>query len=68
MDLEGLPRRMARLGLMTPEQFLVEMGERMGSDLAEQKPLAVPGAQRVCAGRLPARCSSCEGHQLSGSA
>jgi hypothetical protein len=30
---------------MTPEQFLVEMGERMGSDLAEQKPLAVPGAQ-----------------------
>jgi hypothetical protein len=21
MDLEGLPRRMARLGLMTPEQF-----------------------------------------------
>jgi hypothetical protein len=46
MDLEGLPRRMARLGLMTPEQFLVEMGERMGSDLAEQKPLAVPGAQR----------------------
>jgi hypothetical protein len=22
------------------------MGERMGSDLAEQKPLAVPGAQR----------------------
>jgi hypothetical protein len=42
MDLEGLPRRMARLGLMTPEQFLVEMGERMGSDLAEQKPWPFP--------------------------
>lgn len=46
MDLESLPRRMARLGLMPPEQFLIEMGERMGNDQAVQTSPADPGAQR----------------------